>query len=224
MAFLSHPNRPHPVNPGIQVRKITPRIAAALDLPTKDGLLVENVTYDSPAHRAGVRAGDILLAMDDAPVETPGDISLILARTVPETVTVWRDGQKQTLTMEYMPPVRILDTMSSSDVSRNQDYSFPEMGLSIGLDGIVTETSDGSVGYYSGLTAGDRVLSVNGKALASLPSGWQDNLRFDGPVLLLLQLSDGSTRHILLDPWTTTVQLRPASGANVMDQDVVSFE
>lgn len=224
LAFLATPDRPRPVNPGLQVRKITPRIATALDLPNRDGVLVETVVPGGPADRAGLRAGDVLLRMGGTLVNRPGDIALILAAQIPDTLTVRRDGAERDLPLTLTATPRSLPTAPGAEVATRRDYSLPEMGLRIDPDGQVAETSEGSVGFYSGLSVDDRILAVNGKPLETLPARWQDETRFTGPVLLLLELSDGSTRHVLLDPWTKTVQLRPTSGANVMDQDVVAFE
>ena len=44
-----------------------------------------------------------------------------------------------------------------------------------------------------------------------------------GPVLILLQAPDGTTRHIQLDPWARHDAVRPVGGANVLDPDVVVF-
>jgi len=41
---------------------------------------------------------------------------------------------------------------------------------------------------------------------------------------LRIVLPDGATQHYMLDPWDDGVGLRPSSGANVLDQEVVSFD
>ena len=225
LSFVSNPRARPLANPGLQVRRITRQIAAALDLPDRSGVLVEHVVAGGPADRAGLRAGDVLLRIGPSAVNAPGDIALILHQmSVPKTATVRRDGAVVELALNLSLPEQVLGPVSARAVIPKSTYTMREMGLIIGPEGAVSETSDGSAGFYAGLRVGDRVLAINGIRLEDLPENWQTKTRYDRGTLLLLRLSDGSTRHVLLDPWAVAPRLRPASGANVMDQDVVAFE
>ncbi len=225
LAFLADPHRASVPNPGIQVRRITRQIAEALDLSDRRGVLVEHVGAGGPAAQAGVKAGDILLKLGISDVRTPGDVAVILAAgPLPDTATVLRAGQVHILPLDLSHRATALNMMSGAVISARDSYTLVQMGLAIGADGRIAETSDGTAGFYSGLSVGDRIIAVNGIPMDEMPEGWQESTRYSKAVLLLLRLSDGSTRHVLLDPWATAPRLRPASGANVMDQDVVSFE
>jgi serine protease Do len=85
---------------GVQVQAVTPALADAAGMDRAEGLLVDVVTPDSPAARAGLERGDVILAFNGTPIATARDLSFAVAampadRTV--GMTVWRDGQKQDL-------------------------------------------------------------------------------------------------------------------------------
>ena len=81
---------------GVEFEQITPSLAAQFGLPVSDGIFVRNVTDDTPADEAGLRAGDIVLAINDRRV-TPQDpfVDVLFAYAPGETVTasVLRSGE-----------------------------------------------------------------------------------------------------------------------------------
>jgi len=66
----------------------------------KHGALVRSVTEGSPAAKAGLKAGDVITAVNGAPVDDPGDVSLALDRLEDQaefTIDVTRDRKAQSL-------------------------------------------------------------------------------------------------------------------------------
>jgi serine protease Do len=63
-----------------------------------DGVLVTSVTVDGPAAKAGVRAGDVITAIDGEKVDSPGDIARVINRKKEGdvTLTVIRNKSQQT--------------------------------------------------------------------------------------------------------------------------------
>jgi serine protease Do len=65
------------------------RLRGAVGLPERDGLLVRGVVEDSPADRAGLRRGDLLVAVDGTPLETLDALFALLdAVPAPERLTL----------------------------------------------------------------------------------------------------------------------------------------
>jgi len=70
--------RPGGARLGIGIQPLTPQLAQFFG--TKDGVLVTTVEPDSPAARAGLKAGDVITAVGDTSVSSPSDLSRAVRR------------------------------------------------------------------------------------------------------------------------------------------------
>lgn len=85
---------------GIEPRDITREIARTFNLPVEQAVVVYGVVRNTPAARAGLAAGDLIIALEDAPVEDTGDLlRLLRARRPGDTVslTIFRGTQRATV-------------------------------------------------------------------------------------------------------------------------------
>lgn len=85
---------------GVGIQKVTSDIAASLGLQNVQGVIVNSVTPNSPADRAGVRQGDIITSFNGSPVTDSNELRNKVAGTAPGTevaLTVLRDGHEQQL-------------------------------------------------------------------------------------------------------------------------------
>ncbi len=89
---------------GVVLEELTPERAEALGLPSATGVYIPRVLTDgkqpSPAARAGMKAGDVILTWDGHPIDAPLTLSRQVAQSgVGTTVdaVILRDGQQQTL-------------------------------------------------------------------------------------------------------------------------------
>jgi serine protease Do len=85
---------------GVFTTDLSPEDASRFDLPVDSGALVEQVVPGSAASDAGVKKGDIITALDDARVESYGDLLGALRDYAPGdtvTLTVFRDGDETNL-------------------------------------------------------------------------------------------------------------------------------
>ncbi|HKY09609.1 MAG TPA: Do family serine endopeptidase [Candidatus Binatia bacterium] len=95
---------------GIGIQPVTPDIASSLGLKESRGVIVNSVTPNSAAARAGIRQGDVIKTFDGEPVLDGNSLRNRVARTAPETevkITVIRDGKETELSAklgEYRPP------------------------------------------------------------------------------------------------------------------------
>lgn len=87
---------------GVVSTAITPEIQQQLDLSQESGVALLRVTSGGPADDAGLRTGDVVVAIDDEAVESPEGLLAILRKHEPGdkiTVTYVRDGKKDTTTV-----------------------------------------------------------------------------------------------------------------------------
>ena len=81
----------------LQVRELNEGLAQRLEVPVTKGVLVERMTRDSSAYDAGIRPGDVLVSLNQKPIEDFGQLLRLVADSpVGGTVTVgaYRDGRK----------------------------------------------------------------------------------------------------------------------------------
>lgn len=80
------------------------RLRRSVGLAERDGLLVRGVEADSPAFTAGVRQGDLIVAVGDSPIATVDDLLAHLEQGGPElAVTIVRGTDEHTLTAQFEP-------------------------------------------------------------------------------------------------------------------------
>src|SRR5918999_761187 len=94
---------------GVSIQPMTPEVASKLGLPQVRGVLVNAVSPNSPAARAGIREGDVILAFNGTPVTDGNTFRNQVASTPPGTavkLTVFRDKREQEIEVtlgEYQP-------------------------------------------------------------------------------------------------------------------------
>jgi S1-C subfamily serine protease len=82
---------------GVEVQEITPELAESFRLPTTEGALIAGVMRGSPADKAGIRPGDVLLAIDGRKVKDAENMLELIAGLEPGQpgrVTLRRDGKE----------------------------------------------------------------------------------------------------------------------------------
>ncbi|MEI2807522.1 Do family serine endopeptidase [Albidovulum sp.] len=68
---------------GVQIQPVTEDIAAALGFDKAKGVLVSDVTADTPAAKAGITRGDIVISVDGTEVNSPRDLTRMIATDAP---------------------------------------------------------------------------------------------------------------------------------------------
>ena len=95
---------------GIAIQPVIPDNAAKLNLPEPRGVLVDDVTPNSAAARAGLRPGDVIIAFNGQPISDGNSLRNQVAATRPGTevgLTLLREGREQKVQVtlgEYKPP------------------------------------------------------------------------------------------------------------------------
>ncbi len=74
---------------GVDVRPLSPEIAAAVKAPDLSGVFIAGVLRGGPADRAGIRPGDVLLALNDKPLAGPSDLLNGVAAVKPGQVATF---------------------------------------------------------------------------------------------------------------------------------------
>jgi serine protease Do len=164
---------------GIVIQQLTPDLARSFDIDPGQGILVAQVSEDSPAERGGIRQGDVILSYQGRPVSEIGNFRNNVAMTRPGTkqeLEVLRDGKRVTLavTIGELEAERLAgsgDAQTSDEIGLTVQTMTPELaeqfGAAAGEGVVVTKVEPGSVAASAGIEAGTIVLQVNRKTVAT---------------------------------------------------------
>ena len=94
---------------GVGFEPVTPSLVAVYDLPVSVGVIVGTVREEGPAAAAGVRPNDVVLAIDNRPIDTANPLIRVLINYMPGddvVLTVWRNGDEIDIgvTLAERPP------------------------------------------------------------------------------------------------------------------------
>jgi len=156
---------------GIGIQEITSELRQAFDLKNgQQGVLVTGVTEESEAEKGGVKAGDVIVAVDDRKTTSAGQLrSQIGIKEVGEkvTLTVLRDGKTKKLKVEVGEPQQ-LSALSDKLHSLLEGSRFENNPDGDGV--VVAGLSRNSRAAYSGLRPGDIITGANRKRVTDLES------------------------------------------------------
>lgn len=162
---------------GIMIQDLTPALAEALEIGVDRGVLVTSVEPDSAAAGAGVRAGDVVVRLNGAPIESSTELRNRIGLTrVGDTVRlgIWREGRSLDIDVRVggteaqrpAPTARAtgekLDGAEFRDLDRNDPRYASRRGV------IVVSVRPGSPAWRVGLQAGDLIVAVNRRPVANV--------------------------------------------------------
>src|SRR5580658_7628384 len=88
---------------GVTIQEVTPAIAKAIGLNGPEGALVSDVSPNSPAQKAGIQSGDVILSMNGTPVAESNQLRMdisMMGINQQLKLQVFRNGQTQNMTAE----------------------------------------------------------------------------------------------------------------------------
>ena len=200
---------------GVSIQSLTGELARSFGRDSREGALISEVLEDTPAERAGLQAGDIVIALDGTPVKTSAEFSRRVAALEPgskvELETI-RNHERRTVKVELARrPAR------GEDISESEGSMQPEparWGLKLGnvpeelarryeLEGgaLVASVVPASPAELAGLAPGDVILEIDGHAIDSAEDAL-DALRSveHGNGARLRVRSHGGTRFLFMEP------------------------
>ncbi len=190
---------------GVQTQDLTPEVAEGLNLP-KDtkGVVITEVTPDSPADKAGLKSSDLILSLNGKLVSTAQDLRLVVAQFLPDTeisVKINRDGKEQTLKVKVGK--RPDEDLASNEIlpgiqaERLGDKNRRTYNLSNRIEGLVVTAVDDKSPYAEAFTPGMVIMSINRQEFADLESAQE--LIVSGRRNLFLLYFRGQSRLVAID-------------------------
>lgn len=162
---------------GVSIQDVTRDIADSVGLDAARGALVTQLNDDSPGAKAGLKSGDIILAVDGTKIDDAISLSRTIASKAPGAkveLAVWRDGAETSLTAT-------LGTLNEEKPAQPEQPQQPDQPVaptpsSVGItlvpnaDGqglLIQDIEEDSVAAEKGFTIGDAILEVDNKPVAT---------------------------------------------------------
>ncbi len=158
---------------GVSIQPLTPELAKSFGAKDAKGILVSDVVPDSPAAKAGLKTGDIILEFEGKKVESPGDLQRAVGLTNPgadSKMRVWRDQGEKTLTVkvgeapderEARAPAGRAKSMLGLEVRPITPDIARQLNLPSAEGVVVARVEEGSAAAEAGVQRGDVIREIN---------------------------------------------------------------
>jgi serine protease Do len=185
---------------GVMVQKVTPDLAKSFGLKDESGALVGDVTPNSPADKAGIKPGDIIIEFDRKPIKEMNELPRLVA-----AVPVGREAEVKVLRNGSPLVFKVqIQELDDKQMASGSSQAKPELGVGVqeftpelarrfrmdfepGI--LVVQVQEGSPAEEAGLQQGDLIKEVNRKPVKDLKT-YQDlisGLKKTGNILLRIK-------------------------------------
>jgi len=196
---------------GVSITTVTKDLADSLGLAKAQGAAVGTVEEGSPAQKAGLEAGDVILKIDGRNVEGNADLSRTIRSMKPgskATLSVWRAGKTRDVTLTVAefkdedPAARVASAKGGKKAEAKKDKLglavtevTPDQKKSLKLagGGVAVEAVDGAA-LAAGISPGDVILRVNNVDVTNVKAFNEAVAKLDTkkPVALLVRDENGT--------------------------------
>ena len=198
---------------GVLIQPVDQDTADALQLAEARGALVANVLDESPAKRAGIQRGDVIVRFNGTKLEESDELPSLVARTAigsDVAIEVLRKGKLVTLNTkvdELKDEVEESSPLApeASKLGITVQDLTPDIARSLGIDDvkgvIVTSVAPGSEADNEGFVRGDVILEINGEAVAAAADFRRltKTLEPNKPLLILINRNN-TTLYVTIRP------------------------
>jgi serine protease Do len=196
---------------GIMIQPLTADLVKSFDLKNDKGILIAQVTKNSPAEKAGLKAGDVIVNYQGRPVSDTGDFRNQVALAQPGSKVefdIVRDGKQRSITVKIdkLSDNKLAAQESSAHASDKLGLTVQtvtadlarQLGIKAGQGVVVTEVAPGSVATMAGISPGSVILEVNRKAVNTPAEFNQAVKNSTNNKVLLLVRDDDVSRYVVL--------------------------
>lgn len=203
---------------GVGIQSVNADLAEAFGLDSAAGALVAQVEPDTPAERAGLQEGDVIVELDGEAVKNSQEFRLSIAETPPgESVAlkIVRDGRSKKVDVTLgaleedsfgrggnwsgKPSARItvLDGIQIDDLDARWRQRFQIPSRISGV--VVVDMDPSSVAYKAGIRPGDVILSIGRQTVETAEEAINLSRELEENRVLLRVWSRGSSRYVVVE-------------------------
>jgi serine protease Do len=195
---------------GVSIQSITPELAQQFQLEKDFGTLVADVVENSPAEKAGLIRGDVIIEFGGKEVNEPYHLRNIVASTLPGEqidLKVIRDGEiiDMSVVIGELPtdseklPTPFKNALKGVSVQNLTPEAYRKLSLPERIRGVIVTDIEGGSPSETALMPGDVILEINRKAISNIDDYEKrvSKIKKDQDLLLLV-FRRGSTIFVTL--------------------------
>jgi serine protease Do len=158
---------------GVQIQEVTAELAENLGLKAAHGALVAEPQPGSPAAKAGIESGDVIVSINGSEAHDSREIARTISGLPPgtaATIVVVRKGQEKSINIVLGNLADQREVSVSSEPPKQKGTSVPRLGVSVAraADGvIVTSVDPGGPAADLGIASGDVILQAADKKIGA---------------------------------------------------------
>ena len=166
---------------GVGIQALTKELAKQFGIKEGQGVLINEVYEDDPAYAAGIKPGDIILMVEDQPVDSPNQLSRLVAQVGPgekAKIRLLRDGkemiyhvpmaERQEKTTLASLPLQKSEVKLGLDVQALTAALAEEFELKETVGVLVSKVERGGLAHSEGIQEGDFITEVNRQPVRSV--------------------------------------------------------
>jgi serine protease Do len=194
---------------GVWIQDLTPQLADQFGLKDRSGALVSNVIEDSPAEKAGIEQGDVIVSVDGVSVDDPNQLKNLIAGLKPgykANLSVMRSGREKTITVsigQKKTDKLVSMDAAGTDLGLTVQNMTPELASKFGheedSEGVLVASVDaGSSARKAGLIPGMLIVEVNQEPVKNTSDFSKALKKWNGEDGLLLLVEQKGMRQYLV--------------------------
>lgn len=194
---------------GVAIQPLDDAMAKSFDYDSTEGALISDVLPNSPAQKAGLEAGDIVVKFDNKKIHDMQQLRNMAAATEPGTrvqIGVIRNGQPKTLKLKVTQRDDEVAMAANHEMSDELGMAVanmtPQIAQALDLDAdaqgvVVTQVEPGGLAYMAGIEPGNLIVNVQGEAVGNVSEFQHELKQHDLKAGVRLAIKTGDTQHFI---------------------------
>lgn len=200
---------------GVRFQPLTKELAKSFGLQSEKGALIANVEKDTPAEKAGLKAGDVILEFDGKTINEGNELPKFVAATPVNKLVklvIFRNGSKQKINLtvgtQQDGDGKSGDTTSGKEhekigisIEELNKETADRFGIRDNKGIIISGVKQGSPADEAGVSAGSLLIEINGKRPVTTKefANVTKDIKTGDIVRLLLRMPDGSIHYVAMN-------------------------
>ncbi|MDI6800850.1 MAG: DegQ family serine endoprotease [Thermodesulfovibrionales bacterium] len=197
---------------GVTIQQLTAELAKQFNLADEKGVLLVDITENSPAEKSGLKRGDVIVEYDGKKIDSPQHLRNVVASTKPDKeveIKLLRAGNPLTIKVivgellaeqQVTAGVQYDNALKGVSVQELTEDLLQKLGITKKIKGVVVNNIDEDSPSSGVLMRGDIILEINRKTVHNVKEYNELVFKIAKNQKILLLVMRGGTTQFLIVP------------------------